>query len=67
MKNSSVQGGLYHNLVARFFFGQQFNNLSSIQLSAAGCTFSNVIVQYDKDSSQIWSTVADYGELCVWF
>ena len=39
--------------------GQRFNNLQRV-------AFLTSLVQNDKDSFQIWSTVAGYGELCVW-
>ena len=40
------------------FLGQQFNNLQWAALLTS-------LVQYDKDSLQIWPTAAGYGELCV--
>ena len=43
-----------------FFFGQWFINLQRAALLTS-------LVQYDKDSFQIWSTADVYGELCVWF
>ena len=42
------------------FLGQWFTDLQR----AAHLTS---LVQYDKDSFQIWSTAAGYGQLCVWF
>ena len=42
------------------FLGQWFNNLQWAALLAS-------LVQYDKDSFQMWSTEAGCGELWVWF
>ena len=42
------------------FLGQRFKNLKRAALLTS-------LVQYDKDSFQIWSTASGYGELCVWF
>ena len=43
---------------SKVFFGQRFNNLQRALLLTS-------LVQYDKDSFQIWSTAAHCGELCV--
>ena len=40
------------------FLGQRLSNLQRVAPLTS-------LVQYDKDSLQIWSTVAGYGELCV--
>ena len=40
------------------FLSQRLNNLQRVALFTS-------LVQYDKDSFQIWSTAAGYGELCV--
>ena len=42
------------------FLAQRFNNLQRVALLKS-------LIQYDKDSFQIWSTAVDYGKLCVWF
>ena len=42
------------------FLGLSFNNLRQAALLKA-------LIQYDKDSFQVWSTAAGHGELCVWF
>ena len=59
------------------FLGQRFNKLQRAALLTSFWRhrLSNLqqtalltsLVQYDKDSFQIWSTAAGYGELCVWF
>ena len=43
------------------FLGQRFNDL---QRAAPQLTS---LVQYDKDSFQIWSTAAGHGEICLRF
>ena len=58
------------------FWRCQFNNLqkAALLMSFWHCWFNNLqlaalltsSVQYDKDSFQMWSTAAGYGELCLW-
>ena len=65
MKNSADQAGRKpltksNTITSPGFFGQWFNNLQQVALLTS-------LVQYDKDSFQICSTAAGYGELCMWF